>query len=125
MKIGEEYSTNSKNMAKHFNKYFGTIAKNIENRTQKSKKKIFRLFKKSKLNFISPKPCYRKKLYSNHKPISLLPSISKIIQKAMYTRLYKFLEKYKCPYKIQFRFKKLTLHSPCFNKYNRKNQEIS
>ena len=61
LKIGEEYSTNSKNMAKHFNKYFGTIAKNIDNRTQKSKKKIFRLFKKSKLNFISPKPCYRKR----------------------------------------------------------------
>ena len=44
----------------------------------------------------------------NYKPISLLPSISRIIQK--YTRLYKFLEKYKCPYKIQFGFKKLTLH---------------
>ena len=27
-------------------------------------------------------------------PISLLPNISKIIEKAMYTRLYKFLEKY-------------------------------
>ena len=31
---------------------------------------------------------------SNYRPISLLPNISKIIEKAMYTRLYKFLEKY-------------------------------
>ena len=27
-------------MVKHFNKYFGTIAKNIDNRTPKSKKKF-------------------------------------------------------------------------------------
>ena len=30
---------------------------------------------------------------SNYRPISLLPNISKIIEKAMYTRLYNFLEK--------------------------------
>ena len=29
---------------------------------------------------------------SNYRPISLLPNISKIIEKAMYTRLYKFLK---------------------------------
>ena len=37
--------------------------------------------------------------YSNYRPISLLPNISKIIEKAMYTRLYKFLEKYSPLYK--------------------------
>ena len=40
LKIGEEYSTDSKKMAKHFNKYFGTIAENIDKRTPKSKKKL-------------------------------------------------------------------------------------
>ena len=39
---------------------------------------------------------------SNYRPISLLPNISKIIEKAMYTRLNKFLEKYSCLYKKQF-----------------------
>ena len=33
---------------------------------------------------------------STYRPISLLPNISKIIEKAMYTRLYNFLEKYSC-----------------------------
>ena len=61
LKIGEQYSTDSKKMAKHFNKYFGTITKNIVKRNTKIKKEIFRLFKKSKLNFISPKPCNRKR----------------------------------------------------------------
>ena len=41
---------------------------------------------------------------SNYRPISLLPNISKIIEKAMYTRLYNFLEKYHCLYKKQFGF---------------------
>ena len=36
---------------------------------------------------------------SNYRLISLLPNISKIIEKAMYTRLYNFLEKYNCLYK--------------------------
>ena len=42
---------------------------------------------------------------SNYRPISLLPNISKIIEKAMYTRLYNFLEKYNCLYKKQFGFR--------------------
>ena len=37
--------------------------------------------------------------------MSLLPNISKIIKKAMYTRIYNFLEKYYCLYKNQFRFR--------------------
>ena len=42
---------------------------------------------------------------SNYRPISLLPNISKIIEKAMHTRLYNFLEKYNCLYKKQFGFR--------------------
>ena len=40
LKIGEEYSTDSEKMVKHFKKYFSTIAKNIDTRTPKSKKKF-------------------------------------------------------------------------------------
>ena len=42
---------------------------------------------------------------SNYRPNSLLPNISKIIEKAMYTRTYNFLEKYNCLYKKQFGFR--------------------
>ena len=51
---------------------------------------------KRKEAHISPSYTKRDKLEcSNYRPISPLPNISKIIEKAMYTRLYKFLEKYK------------------------------
>ena len=39
---------------------------------------------------------------TNYKPVSLFPNISKIIEKTMYSRLYKFLDKYNCLYKKQF-----------------------
>ena len=42
---------------------------------------------------------------SNYRPISLLSNISKILKKAMYTRLYKFLDKFKCLYEKQFGFR--------------------
>ena len=42
---------------------------------------------------------------SNCRPISLLPNTSKIIEKAMYIRLHKFLEKHSCLYKKQFGFR--------------------
>ena len=42
---------------------------------------------------------------SNYRPVSLLSNISKILEKAMYTRLYKFLDKFKCLYKKQFGFR--------------------
>ena len=166
MKIGEEYSTDSKEMAKLFNKYFGTIAENIDKRTPKSKKKLsdylenqnwtsfllttttekeisniivslnagkatgansipnflLKEFKEelkkplaiiTNMSFITGQfptkgkeahiiPSYKKgdKLEcSNYRPISLLSNISQIIEKAMYTRLYKFLEKYSPLYK--------------------------
>ena len=42
---------------------------------------------------------------SNYRPISLLPNISKILEKAMYSRLSKFLDKFDCLYKKQFGFR--------------------
>ena len=42
---------------------------------------------------------------STYRPISLLPIFSKIIEKVMYERLYKFLEKYKILYSSQFGFR--------------------
>ena len=172
MKIGEEYSTDGKKMAEHFNEYFGTIAKNIDKRTPKSKKKFSDYLKNHNLTsfLLSPatereisniivslnarkatgpnsipnfvlkefkeelkKPItiitnmsfitgqfprkgkeahiissYKKgdKLEcSNYRPISLLPNTSKMIEKAMYTRLYKFLENYSSVYKKQFGFR--------------------
>ena len=41
-------------------------------------------------------PIYKSKekdLFSNYRPISLLPSMSKILEKIMYKRLYEFLTK--------------------------------
>ena len=42
---------------------------------------------------------------SNYRPILLLSDISKIFEKAICTRLYKFLDKFECLYKKQFGFK--------------------
>ena len=191
MKIGEENSTDSKKMAKHFNKYFGTVGKNIDNRTPKSKKKfsdylknqnltlfhlspatekeisniivslnarkatgsnsfpnfVLKKFKEelkkpltiiTNMSFISGQfptkgkeahiiPSYKKgdKLEcSNYRPISLLPNISKIIEKAMYTRLYKFLEKYSSLNKKQFGFRNSHSTNHALISIT-KNQEIS
>ena len=159
-------------MAKHFNKYFSTIAKNLDNRIPKSKKKfsdylknqnltsfllspvtekeisniiislnarkatgpnsisnfILKEFKEelkkpliiiTNMSFITAQfptkgreahiiPSYKKgdkSECSDYRPISLLLNRrSKIIGKAMYTRIYNFLEKYNCLYKKQFGF---------------------
>ena len=172
MKIGEEYSTDSDKMAKHFSKYFSTIAKNLDKRIPKSKKKFSDYLKNRNLTSFLLSPVTEKEISniiisfnarkatgpnsisnlilkkfkeelkrpltiitnmsfitgqfptkgreariirsykkgdksecSNYRPISLLPNISKIIEKAMYTRIYNFLEKYNCPYKKQFGFR--------------------
>ena len=43
---------------------------------------------------------------SNYRPISLLSNINKIFEKLMYKRLYNFLTKHNCIYKLQFGFRK-------------------
>jgi Reverse transcriptase (RNA-dependent DNA polymerase) len=45
-------------------------------------------------------------LCCNYRPISLLSNISKILEKAMYTRLYSYLERFKLIYDLQFGFRK-------------------
>ena len=44
-------------------------------------------------------------LVSNYRPISLLSNINKILEKLMFNRVYEFLEKFKCIYKLQFGFR--------------------
>ena len=50
---------------------------------------------------------------NNYRPISLLSIFDKIIEKLMYSRLYKFLDEHKILYDLQFGFRKnkSTIHS--------------
>ena len=47
-----------------------------------------------------------KKKISNYRPISLLPVISKILEKVVHKNLYTFLEKNKVLYQSQYGFRK-------------------
>ena len=47
-----------------------------------------------------------KQIMSNYHPISLLPAISKLLEKIMYKRTYDFLMKYDLLYKSQYGFRK-------------------
>ena len=49
-------------MVKHFNKYFGTIAKNIDNRTPKSKKKFSDYLKNQNLTSFLLSPATEKEI---------------------------------------------------------------
>ena len=42
---------------------------------------------------------------SNYRPISLLSNLNKILEKLMYARVYKFLNKFNCIYNLQFGFR--------------------
>ena len=46
-----------------------------------------------------------KLFYSNYRPVSLLSNIDKIIEKIMYNRIYKFLDKNNIIYSLQFGFR--------------------
>ena len=48
--------------------------------------------------------------FSNYRPVSVLPLISKILERLMYTRLLSFINKYNLLYKFQFGFREG--HSP-------------
>ena len=62
------------------------------------------LFKIAKVNPIFKKDNPHE--ISNYRPISLLPSISKILEKIVYTRLYKFINKYNILNSNQYGFRK-------------------
>ena len=44
-------------------------------------------------------------LFSNYRPVSLLPLFSKLFEKAMYDRMIKFMKKYNILYMYQFGFR--------------------
>ena len=46
------------------------------------------------------------KVYSNYRPVSVLPVISKVLERAMYNRLIKYLNDNKILYSFQFGFRK-------------------
>ena len=46
-------------------------------------------------------------LVSNYRPISLLSNLNKILEKLMFTIIYKFLDDFKCIYALQFGFRAL------------------
>ena len=63
----------------------------------------------SRLKSAKIKPLYKsgiKSSFSNYRPISLLPQLSKIIEKAIQIRLVQFIEKHKLLNKNQFGFRK-------------------
>ena len=47
---------------------------------------------------------------NNYRPVSLLSNINKIIEKLVYTRLFRFLNTHNCIYELQFGFREY--HSP-------------
>ena len=54
-------------------------------------------------------PIYKKGsrlLVSNYRPISLLSNLNKILEKIVHSRVYAFLEEFKCIYSLQFGFRK-------------------
>ena len=65
-----------------------------------------------RLKFSELKPLYKKGIkteLSNYRPISLLPSFSKIIEKVIYKRVYTYLEKNYVLDNKQFGFVKILL----------------
>ena len=53
-------------------------------------------------------------LMSNYRPISFLPTLSKIFEKLIHVRIYQFLDENQVLYSYQFGFKKRTQQSTQF-----------
>ena len=43
--------------------------------------------------------------FTNYRPVSVLPLVSKVLERVMYTRLLNFLNKHKILYEYQFGFR--------------------
>jgi len=66
-------------------------------------------FVPNKLKIAQVTPLYKKgdnDVFNNYRPISILPCISKILEKVIYSRILNFLEKHKIINKFQFGFRK-------------------
>ena len=52
-------------------------------------------------------------MVSDYRPISILSNLNKIMEKLIFKRIYEFLDKYNCLYKLQFGFrsKHSTVHA--------------
>ena len=44
-------------------------------------------------------------MFCNYRPISLLSNLNKILEKFLFSRLYKFLDDFECIYSLQFGFR--------------------
>ena len=61
-------------------------------------------------------PIYKnkcKKKCENYRPISLLSNLSKLLERAMHSRLYEYLEKSNILYDLQFGFRKKKINNSC------------
>ena len=51
--------------------------------------------------------CVDPKLFNNYRPVSLLPSVSKVFERIMYNRFVSYLNEYKILFSYQFGFRKI------------------
>ena len=60
-------------------------------------------------NVIHLYKCDDPKLFNNYRPVSVLPSVSKVFEKIMYNRFAYYLNEYKILFSYQFGFRKIHL----------------
>ena len=90
-----------------------TILHLIKNEVCKPLSKIYNLSVTSgthpeELKYVNAIPIHKKGsriLLSNYRPISLLSNLNKIFEKIIYSRPFRFLEKYNCIYELQYGFR--------------------
>lgn len=66
-----------------------------------------------KLKIAKVIPLYKKNdetVFSNYRPISLLPAISKIFEKVLFIQIYDYFQEKKLFYRAQYGFRKKTLN---------------
>ena len=101
-KTSSKYDKVSNTLLKHLNKYisyplFIIFLQSFDNGTFPTNMKeaeVVPLFKSKETDCVI-----------NHHPISLIMTISKVLEKLMYTRVYKFLDKHQLLYQNQYGFR--------------------